>query len=259
MQTYKIDNPPDFSRKSKDGKFIYVLMFNMQGVPPRPFYVGQTSGLTARFSNHEMVTWHHARFDAPVRIYVGGEVLAADADAAEQDLIALLMKAGYFLANTSITDRMAKRIGRSRGNLREMTREEVRAYLSTPLPSLRVLGDWQQRWVRADRKYVILGSQLTSAQVVEYVGSLDYPTMEVRNISVAIARLHDAEVGYSKIVLADELKGTPGYGKLHKNLKRLTGVWNFNRYVRPETQHQFRLTFKHLAKATAAAKEQAGA
>lgn len=106
--------------------------------------------------------------------------------------------------------------------------------------------------MRPTRRFVELGSQLTTSAVVTYVSSLAYPSKEVRNVSVAIAQLHDRELGYSRIVLADELKGTPGYKKLHKHLSKLHGIWYFNSSVQPEVAHQFRLTKKHLAKVSAA-------
>lgn len=253
MLRYEIMNPPDFSKKSKDGKFIYVLMFNVDDDPLRPFYVGQTSRLTRRFNAHEMLIWHLARFDRPAWAYIAGEVPKLDADAAEQDLIARLSRAGYSLINTTITDRGAKRIQRGLPAVRVLGREELRQYLHRPKP--KVLDGWREQWARPARRFVEIGSQLTTSEVVSYVSSLTYPSKEVRNVSVAIAQLHDSELGYSNIVLSDELKGTPGFGKLHKHLRKLKEVWYFNAHVRPGQPHQFRLTKKHLAKLSASRRE----
>lgn len=112
MTTYEILNPPAFTKKSRHGKFIYVLMFNIAGLKTQPYYVGQSSGLTARFGGYPMIMWHLAKFDAPARIWIAGEVKAAQADPAGQDLITELSNAGYLLTNSSIDVSWAKRFQR---------------------------------------------------------------------------------------------------------------------------------------------------
>jgi len=246
MGAYEIVNPPAFGKKSQRGKFIYVLMFNVPGHSPRPFYVGQTSGLTARFGSHAMVMWHLAKFDSPVRIWIAGEVPRMNADAAEQDLITRLTSVGYLLTNKSITMSYTKRTQRQ-GDMTAMTAEAVREYLATPAPRTTVIAEWANKWRYTASAQAVEGSRLTAGQIRAYVASLKYPTEEARNLSLAIAEHHNPGTGHSTVILEDAMRGVPGARKVHKHANSISGIWYFARGIRPEKPHDFRLTKRHLA------------
>ncbi|MDQ0733522.1 hypothetical protein [Arthrobacter sp. B1I2] len=245
MTTYEILNPPAFTKKSRHGKFIYVLMFNIADMKTLPYYVGQTSGLTARFGGHPMIMWHLAKFDAPPKIWIAGEVKAARADAAEQDLITNLSNAGYLLTNSSIDMSWAKRFQRQRG-LFHLTAAQVRDHLSRDSPRTTVLVAWKRKWQAEPPKYAAAGSALTRDQVVDYVSKLTYDSPSVRDVSLAIARHHDSDLGYSRVVFKDAMRGIPGVGKVYNHARKLTWLWYFNRAILPDQLHDFRLTAKHL-------------
>jgi hypothetical protein len=244
--TYEVLNSPAFSKKSRHGKFIYVLIFNVAGQRNVPYYVGQSSGLTARFSSHQMIMWHFAKFEAPAHIWIAGEVPAAKADAAEQDLIHRLSDAGYRLTNSTISHSRAKRIQKQEGLL-GLTTDQIRVYLSRNFSRTRVLSEWTQKWIPAPPGYVAAGATLTTSQVIEYVSALEYPSSLVRNVSVAIAEHHDPKIGYSRIVFKEAMRGVPGVSKVYNHARKLTGLWFFNRAILPDHLHDFRLTARHLA------------
>lgn len=246
MATYEILNPPAFSKKSRDGKFIYVLMFNAAGHHSVPYYVGQSSGLTARFGAHQMIMWHFAKFDSPARIWIAGEVSAAQAHAAEQDLIYRLSGAGYLLTNSVISDRRVKRY-QKQGSLFSLTAAQIGSYIARNHPRTRVLAEWTQKWIPAPPGYVAAGGRLTTSQVMDYVSGLEYPSSPVRNVSVAIAGYHNPTIGYSRIIFKEAMRGVPGAGKVYNHARKLRGIWFFNRAIRPDHPHDFRLTAKHLA------------
>lgn len=248
MAIYEIINPPAFSKKSRQGKFIYVLSFNAGNQTAIPFYVGQSSGLTARFGNHQMVMWHFAKFGVPARIWIAGEVPSAKADFAEQDLITRLSDAGYRLANRAINQSRAKRFQRE-DPLLEMSNERIRAYLCKGFPRTHVLDGWKRKWIPSPPGYVAEGTSLSTKQVVDYVTALEYPSEPVRNVSLAIAEHHDPAIGYSRIILKEAMRGVPGAKRVYKQPRSLTHLWFFNRMIVPEHLHDFRLTSKHMAAA----------
>jgi hypothetical protein len=243
---YEILNSPAFSKKSRHGKFIYVLMFNVAGLKSSPYYVGQSSGLTARFGGHMMLMWHLAKFDAPAHVWIAGEVPATKADAAEQDLITRLSNAGYLLTNSSIDMSWAKRF-QKQGGLLELTNPQIKDYLSRRSVRTAVLSDWKRKWEPEPPGYVAAGTALTTAQVIDYVSRLTYPSPLVRNVSVAIAEQHDPQIGYSRILFKEAMRGQPGAGKVYSHARKLTGLWYFNRAILPDHLHDFRLTAKHMS------------
>lgn len=246
MATYEILNPPAFSKKSRHGKFIYVLMTNVNGQNSVPYYVGQSSGLTARFGGHQMIMWHFAKFDAPAHIWIAGEVPAAKADAAEQDLITRLSDVGYLLTNSAISSSRAKRYQKL-GGLFSLTADQVKSYVGRNLSRTRVLTEWTQKWIPAAPGYVAAGAALTTSQVLDYVAGLEYPSSPVRSVSIAIAKNHDPTIGYSRIIFKEAMWGTPGAGKVYNHARKLTGIWFFNRAILADHLHDFRLTARHLA------------
>lgn len=246
MAAYEILNPPAFSKKSRHGKFIYVLMLNAAGQNSVPYYVGQSSGLTARFGAHQMIMWHLAKFDAPARIWIAGEVPAAKADAAEQDLINRLSDAGYLLTNSVISNSKAKRY-QKQGGLLGLTAVQIRSHVGRNHQRTRVLAELTQKWIPAPPGYVAAGTKLTTSQVIEYVSGLEYPSSPVRNVSVAIAEHHDPTIGYSRIIFKEAMRGVPGAGKVYNHARKLTGIWFFNRAILPDHLHDFRLTARHMA------------
>lgn len=246
MATYEIINPPAFSKKSRHGKFIYVLMFNATAQNSVPYYVGQSSGLTARFGSHQMIMWHFAKFDEPARIWIAGEVPAAKADAAEQDLINRLSDAAYLLTNSVISNSRVKRY-QKQGGLFILTAVQIRNYVARNHPRTRILAEWTQTWIPAPPKYAAAGARLTASQVIEYVSGLEYPSSLVRNVSVAIAEHHDPTIGYSRIIFKEAMRGVPGAGKVYNHAGKLMGIWFFNRAILPDHLHDFRLTARHMA------------
>lgn len=246
MATYEILNPPAFSKKSRHGKFIYVLMFNVAGQKSVPYYVGQSSGLSSRFGGHQMIMWHFAKFDVPAHIWIAGEIPAAKADAAEQDLINRLSDVGYLLTNSAISISWVKRYQKE-GGLSGLTAGQIRSYLGRNLSRTRVLSEWTQKWIPAPPGYVAAGVTLARSQVVDYVSGLEYPSSLVRNVSVAIAEHHDPTIGYSRIIFKEAMRGVPGAGKVYNHARKLTGIWFFNRAILPDHLHDFRLTARHLA------------
>ncbi|MET1036121.1 MAG: hypothetical protein ABWX68_12875 [Arthrobacter sp.] len=248
MANYVLLNPPATPQAARSGKFVYVLLFNVPGSPEGiPYYVGVTSGLTARFADHGRIIWHRAKFDAPPAVWIAGQVPASDVDAAEQDLILRLTAAGYLLANTFIANSWAKAYQHD-ALLAGFTAEQVRAYLGAPRPKTHVLADWSRRWCPEPPATAgLLGTEA----VVRYVAGLEYPSELVRDVSVAIAAAHDPELGFSRIVLADALHGMPGAKRVYLHPRKLTGVWVFNRAIDPAQPHDFRLTKHHLSAVSA--------
>jgi hypothetical protein len=173
-------------------------------------------GAYTRFGGHTMIMWHLAKFDAPARIWIAGEVTASQADAAEQDLSAKLSNAGYLLTNSSIGMSWAKRVQRQ-GGLFHLTAAQAREYLSRDSPRTTVLVDWKRKWEPAPPKYASAGAALTCDQVVDYVSELPYESPLVRNVSVAIAQHHDSRIGYSRLVFKEAMRGVPGVGKVYNH------------------------------------------
>ena len=235
MPDYVLLNPPAFSKKSRSRKFIYVLMFNLPGLPPAPFYVGQTNGITARFGGHSMLMWHRAKFNSPAQAWIAGSVGALDADFAEQDLITRLSAAGYLLVNTSIADTAAKRFQETT-KLKNMTEKQVVNSLGAAPKRALILPGWIKRWCSTP-EYVIIGSKLTREQVVEYVSGLKYRHEAGLQMSRRIAEAHDQELGYSRMLIM---------GKPQKTLNVLRDIWFFGGAVTKGEMHDFRLTGKRL-------------
>jgi hypothetical protein len=244
---YELINPPATGLKAVPGwTHIYVLMFNIPGYASKPFYVGQARGLTQRFGNHQMITWHAARFGSPPKIYIAGLVRTETADLAEQNLIARLRRAGYRLTNSMVV-RAGKIVRQTTAFLTE-PRETTLHHLGTPSPRESVLLAWQAQFLPADgQRPTVSGSDLHPDEVLSYVEALEYPTPAARHVSLRIAEAFDPGFQCSVIDIVPEFKGKQSAKNLHHTLMRMRDVWVFSKGLQPGKVKSYRLTKKHTA------------
>lgn len=190
---YELANePPEGFRPAGGFKYIYVLLFNLDGLAQKPFYVGQTDDLSSRFANHQMIMWHWAKFGRRCRVYVAGWVPANAATEAEMDLIQRLTYARYMLTNTVTGTRGANRKQRGYGII-ELPRPDVEYYLRHGTHDGMVLKEWWAVWGQDLR---VWGQGLNPREdarksIVSYVDGLGYPTPEARIVSTAIAAAYN--------------------------------------------------------------------
>lgn len=226
--------------------YIYVLMFNIPGYSSKPFYVGQARGLTQRFNNHQMVTWHAARFGTPPRVYIAGLVRTEIASEAEQNLIARLRRSGYRLTNTMVV-RGGRIVRQDTGRLSE-PRETTLHYLSVPSPKESVLLAWQAQFLAADgHRTTVTGSDLNPDEVIAYVETLEYATPAARDVSVVIAKAFDPGFQCAVLDIVPQFKGLYSAKGLYHTLLRMRDVWVFSRGLPPGKVKNYRLTKRHTA------------
>jgi len=180
-RNYFILNPPKVGSAPLGYKYIYVLMFNVEGMEKVvPFYVGQTDNLAHRFGNHQRIMWHFAKFEQPVKIWVAGLVPTSTINPAEQDLIHLLAKAGYRLTNSQVTIKASH--GRQKANNLELIKkDEIVRYLETISIQDKVLQGWKQRWTQLfsgpDKSDIVTANVEILKQALEDILS----TMDVKD------------------------------------------------------------------------------
>ncbi|MGR0161193.1 GIY-YIG nuclease family protein [Paenarthrobacter nitroguajacolicus] len=244
---YELINPPASGMNAAAGRtFIYVLMFNIAGYPSKPFYVGQARGLTQRFGNHQMITWHVARFGAPPRIFIAGQVPSAAADLAEQNLIARLARAQYRLTNTMVV-RAGKIVRRPTPFLTE-PREATLYHLGTPAPRESVFLAWQAQFILASGDQLpVSGDELHPDEVLSYVESLEYNSPDAREVSVLIANAFDPGFQNSIVDVVQAFQGKHKPGDLQNILMRLRDVWVFRKGLQAGRAKGYRLTRRHTA------------
>jgi hypothetical protein len=244
---YEIINPPASGMAAPPGRtFIYVLMFNIPGCRSKPFYVGQARGLTQRFGNHQMITWHVARFGAPPRIFIAGLVPSDAADLAEQNLIARLARAGYRLTNTMVV-RAGKIVRRPTPFLTE-SREATLHHLGTPPPQESVFLAWQAQFQPAngiDRP--VSGDELLPDEVLAYIEGLAYNSPNAKELSVLIASAFDPGFQTSTVDIVKELQGGHSAKHIQHTLMRLRDVWVFSKGLHAGRAKGYRLTKRHTA------------
>ncbi|GAB5079571.1 GIY-YIG nuclease family protein [Arthrobacter sp. AD-310] len=244
---YELINPPASGMNAPAGRtFIYVLMFNISGYPSKPFYVGQARGLTQRFGNHQMITWHVARFGAPPRIFVAGQVPFDAADLAEQNLIARLARAGYRLTNTMVV-RAGKIVRRPTPFLTE-PREATLHHLNAPAPRDSVFLAWQAQFIPAGgTQRPVSGDELLPEEVLAYIESLEHNTPDAREVSLMIAKAFDPGFQGSTLDIVTAFKGKHSAKHLQHTLMRLRNVWVFRKGLQTERAKGYKLTRRHTA------------
>lgn len=243
---YELINPPAYGMTAATGRtFIYVLMFNIPGYPSKPFYVGQADRLTQRFGNHQMITWHVARFGTPPRIFIAGQVQSDTADLAEQNLIARLARAGYRLTNTMVM-RAGKIVRRPTPFLTE-PRESTLHHLNTPPPMDSVFLAWQAQFLPATAtSRPVSEDELHPDEVLAYVEGLEYNSPAAREVSVLIAKAFDPGFRGSTVNIVREFEGGRP-AELQRTLMQLRGVWVFSKGLRAGRAKGYRLTKRHTA------------
>lgn len=252
---YKILNEPTTGKTAPAGrKFIYVLMFNIDGKTHKPFYVGQTRSLTARFADHQMVTWHAAKFGRPALIWIAGQVKERLADQAEQSLIGSLLRANYRLTNTAIARANRQRqSARAKLSFQHEDTPVILRYLDQPVTGTPVLRTWQAHW-EADEGYEMpaAGNELQPAEVMDHIRALDYRSPEGRGLSGLIAAAFDPGWQRSDIDLLTAAKGTWGPKTVHRAGLEIRHIWVFRRGFTAGTVKGFRLTKNQTAAVLAA-------
>lgn len=190
---YELANePPGGFRPAGGFKYIYVLLFNLDGLTQKPFYVGQTDDLSSRFANHQMIMWHWAKFGRRCRVYIAGWVPADAATEAEMDLIQRLTYARYMLTNRVTGTRTANR-KQSGFRIIELPRANVEDYLRYGYHDGLVLKEWRAVW---GNDLNVWGRGLNPRKasreaIIAYVDGLAYPTPEARVVSTAIAAAYN--------------------------------------------------------------------
>lgn len=246
--TYELINPPATGMTAAAGRtHIYVLMFNIPGYPSKPFYVGQARGLTQRFGNHQMITWHVARFGTPPRIFIAGQVPSDTADLAEQNLIARLARAGYRLTNTMVV-RAGKIVRRPTPFLTE-PRESTLHHLGTSPPRDSVLLAWQAQFVPASGNHPpVSGDELHPDEVLAYIEGLEYNSPNAKELSLLIAKAFDPGFQGSILNIVRELQDRRQSTKqLQHTLMRLRDVWVFSKGLQKGRAKGYLLTKRHTA------------
>lgn len=136
---YRITNAPIEEQADSSGVFIYVLLLNVsESAPHHPFYVGQATNPRRRFGNHQVISWHHMKFEREVHVWIIGKVPAHQASEAEHDLIQRLAHDGYWLANSQGRD------------LIQQSRDDVLAYAEALPGTTLALEQWQAKWAQPE-------------------------------------------------------------------------------------------------------------
>ena len=244
---YDLINPPASGMKAGAGQtFIYVLMFNIPGHPSKPYYVGQAQGLRQRFGNHQMITWHVARFGSAPRVFIAGLVPSAIADHAEQNLIARLARAGYRLTNT-----MVQRAGRIVRRPTPFLSEPVEAtlhHLNTPPPRGSVFLAWQAQFVPVKgNQRPVTGCELHPDEVLSYVEELGYRSPEAKEVSLELARAFDPGFQGTTLDIVHVFRGRHTAKHLKHTLMRLRDLWVFSKGLQAGRAKGYRLTKRHTA------------
>jgi hypothetical protein len=208
--------------------------------------VGQARALVQRFGNHQMITWHVARFGAPPRIFVAGQVPSDAADLAEQNLMARLARAGYRLTNTMVV--RAGKIVRCPTPFLTESREATLHHLSTPAPRDSVFLAWQAQFIPAGRpQRPVSGDELLPEEVLAYIESLDHGTPDAREVSLVIAEAFDPGFQGSALDIVTAFKGKHSAKHLQHTLMRLRNIWVFRKSLQAEKAKGYKLTRRHTA------------
>ena len=94
---------PKATRSSLGRVFIYTLFVNDPEHPEKnaPYFVGTTSQLSKRLSNHAQVNWHHNVFHAPPKVEIYGTCDIDEALGAVRDLTNLFREQGFTLDSSN--------------------------------------------------------------------------------------------------------------------------------------------------------------
>lgn len=154
----------------EDGKvYLYVLLLNFSGKSKtlsHAYYVGQTTNLRKRLSQHSQLNWHQERFGEPAYAILAGTVLKEKADDAQTDLIIRLSQAGEKLNNRSpVTGKPSKGF---------ISDYEAKHFYDGAKFRMELIESWRHAWqMKAPEKASIAQSlqYLTKEDVLAYVKS----------------------------------------------------------------------------------------
>lgn len=164
------DSFPKRATAIEDGKvYLYVLLLNFSGknkALSHAYYVGQTTNLRKRLSQHSQLNWHQERFGEPAYAILAGTVLKEKADDAQTDLIIRLSQAGEKLNNRSpITGKPAKGF---------VSDYEAKHFYDGAKFKMELIESWRHAWqLKSPEKASIAQSlqYLTKEDVLSYIKS----------------------------------------------------------------------------------------
>lgn len=244
---YQIVNQPSSMRASLGRTFIYVLNFSLPGSKKLiPFYVGQSQQLSRRFSNHTQVNWHYAKLNIPVKIYIAGTVENHNANEAEQDLIASLSKASYYLTNSHISDPYESRKQKAI-DLFSKSPQEVREYLSFAPSQTNCMKEWTDYWKpkTSDTK-TKLPNRVTREAVVKHMEKQNYDSPEAKEFSLKIAALFNPDKGGATLDISNLMVGKEKKIRVTKIMKQVKREWVFHYDNSSSLPNRFTLTKKGI-------------
>lgn len=229
------DPPVSSVRSSQTRAFVYVLLlpnklsYNETLVP---FYVGITSQLNKRLSNHKEINWYVKRFKEPVRVHVLGTVIEDEAFQAAQDLVRLLLKNRYYL-NAHLPSKVPF--------LKKATDWEIKDYTKHKTNFVELVEIWK---TSTEVKGLAKGKTktpppeppdapvpLTKTQLVSLCEKENYGSQVEKNLILNIAHDYDEKLGYSKYWLSSyDIKWikTARKNKLTKIFSFPTSGWGQN-------------------------------
>lgn len=165
------DSFPKRAAAIEDGKvYLYVLLLNFSGKSKtlsHAYYVGQTTNLRKRLSQHSQLNWHQERFGEPAYAILAGTVLKEKADNAQTDLIIRLSQAGEKLNNRSpITGKPTKGF---------ISDYEAKHFYDGSKFQPELIESWRHAWqMKSPEKASIAQSlqYVTKEDVLSYINSL---------------------------------------------------------------------------------------
>lgn len=172
--------------------------------------------------------WHWAKFERPVKVWIAGTVDVGKADAAEQDLISLLVNAGYRLTNSQVSAKSARTKQRT-NNLELLKREEILEYTAKFTKTTTVLNVWKNKWTSTLRGQTTYSKAHTAnpqvlrdicKELVQKDSRSSDASIKLSNLLIEAYDFREDVVPYEAIahILQDE--------NFFKAFNSLSGIWH---------------------------------
>lgn len=200
-------NPPvSSSRSSQNRIFVYALILPTDLTQNNniPFYIGITSQLNKRLSNHKEVNWFKQRFKKPVEVKVLGTVADNEAFVASQELVRMLLKNSYYITSHNPT---------KTPYIKKLDDFDIQKYAKTRSTFEDIIETWKST---VNVKGLTVGkpstppeeapesfSNASKEKLVSLCEKTQYGSQNEKNLILNIAHEYDETLGYSKYWLSN--------------------------------------------------------
>jgi predicted GIY-YIG superfamily endonuclease len=183
--------------------YIYVLFLsNGPGCPSIPFYVGQTTDLRKRFSSHQQIIWHKAKWNRASIVHVVATVPLSLSTKAEYSLIQMLRRSSFLLNNDHPKSNDVF--------INALSESSFEQYLKKAHDNpFLVIKEWQSKWRKAEDIEKALNysalkreNKVLPHDLIRVIQKRKYASDGAHRLSRKIAEAYDPLLGESAIIIS---------------------------------------------------------